>query len=239
MKKNSHRKILKFFFKTFFSLFIFIVSIQIYADPVVIKGVDGTWLPVLASSWSEKNNGVMLSPAKNIDPQTLRTKLLEAFPGMSIEIIGRNLFFPTVSVESLFSIIGGVDIGISLQTDEKAARNGGNIILDTKTPKALSGDNVIESRVESISFNEDSGKMFIDITITGRASKGPFRRYFGRQRIKVAFEMKDGTIDQDNPQNKKFAPLLLLKEGSTFSFIPEQVDSSRIFTISNFNIIKL
>ncbi len=240
MVKNSFKKLFSFYRVIFILCFMF-QTFHLSADPIVIRGVDGTWLPVLVTSWTERNNGVILKPHKDIDPQTLRTKLLSKFPNLNIEIINRDLFFPSINTESLFSSIGGIDIGITLRTDSKSIFKDPhiNIYREGGDKKTLTGDNIITAEVQEVSFNEDDGIVFIDIMIMERAPRGKFRRYFGRQRIKVVYTLKEnGTIDKDNVRNKKFGKLLLLKEGSVFSFIPEDIDQSKAFIISDYSVKK-
>jgi len=241
MKRNNFVK-KEIICKTIVFLCLMFISKGLFAEPVVIKGVDGTWLPVLAESWIERNNGVVLKPKKNIEPLILRTKLIDRFPDMNIEIINRDLFFPSINIETLFSIIGNIDIDLQQPSEIKSLWADSNVKIikkeDIKEP--LSGDEVISSKVNSLSFDEEDGKMFIEITITERAGSGKFRRYFGKQKIVVLFALKDGVVDQNNSQNKLNGRLLLLKEGSVLNFIPKEYDSSsKAFIISDFYIVRL
>jgi hypothetical protein len=220
----------------------FLFSSTLSGDPVIIRGVDGTWLPVLVSSWIEKNNGVILKPVKDIDPQILRTKLLDSFPGMNIEIINRDLFFPSINAESLFSTIGSTDIGLSVKSESNTLSKNPDVAVhsDSEFLKPLRGDEVIKAEVEEISFDDEKGIMLLDISIIDRASTGKFKRYFGKQRLKVSFVLKeDGTVDREKNQNKFFSKILLLKKGSVLSFIPKEIDPSRSFVISSYYIENL
>lgn len=240
MRKNN-LKMKALFYIVLPFMFFFTMFMQLSAEPLVIKGVDGTWLPVLVSSWTEKNNGVFLKPIKNIDPQILRTKLLDKFPDMNIEIINEGIFFPSINTETLFSIVGGVDIGLNRPSESKTLWENPDIKILKKNQEKepLTGEEVIEAKVNEVSFDEKKGEMHIAITITERASKGKFRRYFGRQLIKVVFNMNNGVVDKNDPHNQKFGKLLLLKEGSSFSFIPKKTDPSKAFIISEYYIINL
>ena len=218
---------------------IFFLSIfSLKADPVVIKGVDGSWIPVLIQSWNEKGGGVILDPAEGVKISELRSKLIELFPNMSIEIIGKTLFFSSTNVNSLFSILNKVETGITLpSTGEKLLQKKDMPLLRKKQEAPLDREKVIESTVAATSFSKENELFFIDVIITKRAEKGTFHRYFGRQRLAVPFEMKDSVVDPGNPRNMRSAPLLFLKKGDTFHFIPTKVKGKKLLRVEDFRII--
>ena len=229
---------LKLKFSLLVLVFLFF-GVTLNADPIIIKGVDGSWIPVLAKSWNEKGGGVILEVVKDVDVAKIRTSLTELFPNMSIEIIGKTLFFSDTKVSSLFSILNGIDTGTSLSfIDKTLLQNQNSTIFKPQNTTKLTGDNVIESKIEAISFNPEKTSLFLDIKITQRAAKGVFHRYYGKQRIVVTFAMKESKIDSNNPRNLRFAPLLFLKKGNTLHFIPFRNKGDKLLTLTDFRVIK-
>lgn len=208
------------------------------ADPVIVKGVDGSWIPVLIESWNEKGGGVILDPVKGVKISELRSKLIELFPNMSIEIIGRTLFFSSTSANSLFSILNKVDTGISLpSTGEKLLKNKDMMIFRKKSEAPLNKEQLIECSVVETSFSKENDLFFIDVLIVKRVKKGAFHKYFGRQRLAVPFVMKDSLVDPENPSNIRYAPLLFLKKGDSLNFIPMKEKGKKLLRIEDFRII--
>jgi len=208
------------------------------ADPVIVKGVDGSWIPVLIESWNEKGGGVILDPAEGVKFSELRSKLIKLFPNMSIEVIGRTLFFSSTSANSLFSILNKVDTGISLpSTGEKLLKNKDMPIFRKKSETPLNKEQVIECTVAETSFSKEKKLFFIDVVIAKRAEKGVFHRYFGRQRLATPFVMKDSQVDPKNSANIRSAPLLFLKKGDRLDFIPKREKGKKLLRIKDFRIV--
>lgn len=213
-----------------------LLSQTVHSSPLIIKGVDGTWLPVLASSWSERGGGVMLKPAEGIDIAKLRKKLTDLFPDMTIEIINKNLFFPSTSVEILFGILNNVDVGINLKTEGFSKESLAKPVRKAAEEPASLKDEFIESVVENVAFEPSLGKLFVDIAIAKRAKKGDFAKLSGKHRILIPFKMTNGIADAEDESNKYFAALLFAKKGTKISFIPEKTENGRIIRILRFNI---
>ena len=68
-QKNKRQFLL---FKTVFILFFVLCTFSAGAKPFVIRSVDGSWLPVIASSWSTKNGGVLVKISDGIKVSELR-----------------------------------------------------------------------------------------------------------------------------------------------------------------------
>lgn len=217
-------------------IFVALFFSSLSASPLIIKGVDGTWLPVLAASWNEKSGGVMLKPAEGVEIAKLRKNLIELFPDMTIEIISRNLFFPSTNVESLFGILNNVDLGISIKTETFSKESLGKPVKKSAEDLAPLKDEMIEAVVENVVSEPATGKLFLDITITKRAKKGDFSKLFGKQRLAVTYKMTNGLADLNDEHNKYFGSLLFSKKGTKISFIPESQESDRKITISRFVI---
>lgn len=221
------------------SVFVFIVLVllnfqTIQASPLIIKGVDGTWLPVLASSWSEKSGGVMLKPAEGVDLAKLRKKLTDMFPDMTIEIINRNLFFPSTNIDILFGILNNVDVGISVKTEIYPKETLEKPVRKTADEFSVLKDELIEATVENVIFEPAKGKLFLDVTITKKAKKGDFSKLNGKQRLAVTFKMTNDSADTEDEKNKYFSPLLFAKKGTKISFIPQASELDRTVIISRF-----
>jgi hypothetical protein len=219
------------------AVLIIFFSLTMTADPVVIKGVDGSWIPVLIQSWNEKGGGVLLEPAQGVKNSELRTKLIELFPNMSIEIIGNTLFFSSTNVTSLFNILNKVETGITLpSTGEKLLKNKDMPIFKKKPEKHLDKEKVVESVVTATSFSKEKELFFIDILIKKRAEKGEFHRYYGRQRLAVPFTFKDSVVDPQDPKNLRYAPLLFLKKDDKLNFIPKRIKGKKFLRIEAFRM---
>lgn len=193
------------------------------ADPLIVKGVDGTWLPVIASSWSERNNGVIVVLKENADIEKVRAKLLEAFPNLRIGVSGNALFFSSTNIESLFSLISGEETGIVLP--EKKLPDPSSRLIIPQNPE-LAPDEV-EGAVESLSFDTKTGHLFINImTKTGKMT------------LQIAYKMKDGKSDTNDEKNKYLSRLLLLKKGNVIVFKPVRTAGSKFMSISDYLIRK-
>lgn len=220
------------------AVLIFFFSLNLTADPVVIKGVDGSWIPVLIQSWNEKGGGVILKPAEGVKNSELRSKLIELFPNMSIEIIGKTLFFSSTNANSLFNILNKIETGIILpSTGEKLLKNKSMPVFTVKKEIPLDKEKIVESEVTATSFSKEEELLFIDIVIKKRAEKGKFHRYYGRQRLAVPFNFKNSIVDPQDPRNQRYAPLLFLKKDDKLNFIPTKVKGKKFLRIEDFRII--
>ncbi|MGI6393470.1 MAG: hypothetical protein ACOX2F_01855 [bacterium] len=202
----------------------------------MIKGVDGTWLPVLASSWSERSGGVMLKTVEGVDLIKLKKKLIEVFPDMTIEVINKNLFFPSTRIEVLFELLNGFDVGISVKTESFSKESLNKPIEVTADEFASIKNELIEAVVENVVFEPAQGLLFLDVKITKRGQKGDFSKLYGKRRVAVSFKMADGSADESDEKNKYFGPLLFAKKGTKIAFLPHSQEPDRTITISRFII---
>lgn len=193
------------------------------ADPLIVKGVDGTWLPVIASSWSERNNGVIVVLKENADIEKIRAKLSETFPNLKIEVSGNALFFNSTNIESLFSLISGAETGVVLPS-KKLPDPSSPLFVPQNTELA---PDEVEGTVESLSFDTKTGHLFINImTKTGKMT------------LQIAYKMKDGKSDTNDEKNKYLSRLLLLKKGNVIVFKPVRTAGSKFMSISDYLIRK-
>ena len=94
-------------------LFVMMLFSDICAKPFILKSVDGSWLPMIAQSWVAKNGGVLVKVADGIKPNELRKEMLSKIPDLSIEILGKDLFFPTTTPDSLFEVLKNIDLDVA------------------------------------------------------------------------------------------------------------------------------
>lgn len=193
------------------------------ADPLIVKGVDGTWLPVIASSWSERNNGVIVVLKEDADTEKIRAKLYETFPNLKMEVSGNALFFNSTNIESLFSLLSGAETGVVLPA-KKLPDPSSRLIIPQNTELA---PDEVEGTVESLSFDTKTGHLFINITTKK-----------GKTTLQVTYRMKDGKADENDEKNKYFSRLLLLEKGSVIVFKPVRTKGSKFISISDYLIRK-
>lgn len=193
------------------------------ADPLIVKGVDGTWLPVIASSWSERNNGVIVVLKENAEIEKIRIKLSETFPNLRIEVSGNALFFNSTNIESLFSLLNGAETGVVLP-EKKLPDPSSRLFAPQSTELA---PDEVEGTVESLSFDTKTGHFFINITTKT-----------GKMTIQVIYKMKDGKADTNDEKNKHLSRLLLLKKGNVIVFKPVRTAGSKFTSISDYLIRK-
>jgi hypothetical protein len=206
-----------------FLLIVFTLSV-LQADPLVIKGVDGTWLPVLASSWSEKNNGVLVIMQEKTDVAKIREKLSEMFPNIKIDISEKALFFSSTNIDSLFSLLNGAETGINRPVVEINSKE--KMLLTDTTPRELNSGET-EGIVESVSFDAGSGNLFINIATSS-----------GKMTLQVSYKMKDGIADPDDEKNNYFGKLLLIKKGNRLIFKAVKTKGYKFQSIANYSIKK-
>jgi hypothetical protein len=215
---------------------IFLCGFEVAASPMVIKGADGSWLPVIASSWSEKGGGVIVKTVEGVDLVSLRKNLTDIFPDITIEIINKSLFFPSTNIDDLFETIKNVDIGISVKAFSFSKESLEKPVIKKVEQAPLPKDELIEAVVHSVLFSAEEGKLVIDVIIKKRSKSGDFTRLNGKQKIIVMFKMKDGAADSEDEKNRYFGTLILIKKGNIISFIPEKIESHRTISISSFLI---
>lgn len=205
-------------------LLIVLTSSILQADPLVVKGVDGTWLPVLASSWSEKNNGVLVIMQEKTDVAKIREKLSEMFPNLKIDISEKALFFSSTNIDSLFLLLNGAETGINRP---EVVINGTEKMLAADTSPKETNPGETEGVVESVSFDASSGNMFINIATSS-----------GKMTLQVSYKMKDGIADPDDEKNNYFGKLLLIKKGSRLIFTAVKTKGYKFQSIANYSIKK-
>lgn len=212
-------------------LFVLLLFLDLSAKPFILKSVDGSWLPMIAQSWTVKNGGVLVKIADGIKPNELRKEMLLKIPDLSIEILGKDLFFPTTNPDGLFEVLKNIDLDISeaLIKRQPSSENT-EMFIKKSTENPASKDEYTEALVENVVFDEKNGKIILTVTIQQRAKTGMFPKLYGTYRIEHVFNMKNDAVDPADGKNMAFIPLITAKKGSRIVFVPEKLDS-RVLTI--------
>lgn len=220
-----------FFIKTAFFFLFLAFSFSVSAMPFILKSVDGSWLPMIAQSWVVQNGGVLVKITDGIKPKDLRDEMWLQNPELIIEISGKDLFFPTPNPDSLFEVLKNIHIDVSKFTVKRRNSYGNyEMFVRKSTESTVSRDEYIEALVENSVYDEQNNKLVVFIKIQQRAKTGDFTKLNGKYRIEHVFNMKNGTVDPDDNENKQFVPLITLKKGNRITFIPERYEY-RVLTI--------
>ena len=205
---------------------------DICAKPFILKSVDGSWLPMIAQSWVAKNGGVLVKVADGIKPNELRKEMLSKIPDLSIEILGKDLFFPTTTPDSLFEVLKNIDLDVAeAVVKRQAAAETSEMFVKKSAESPASKDEYVEAVVENVVFDEKSEKIVLTIRIQQRAKTGMFPKLYGVYKIEHAYKMKNDIVDPSDVKNMAYLPLITVKKGSKITFIPEKLDA-RILTIT-------
>ena len=218
-------------------LFVLRLFLDLSAKPFILKSVDGSWLPMIAQSWTVKNGGVLVKIADGIKPNELRKEMLLKIPDLSIEILGKDLFFPTTNPDGLFEVLKNIDLDISeaLIKRQPSSENT-EMFIKKSTENPASKDEYTEALVENVVFDEKNGKIILTVTIQQRAKTGMFPKLYGTYRIEHVFNMKNDAVDPSDGKNMAFIPLITAKKGSRIIFVPEKLDSRALTIMPDFKI---
>lgn len=218
-------------------LFVLLLFLDLSAKPFILKSVDGSWLPMIAQSWTVKNGGVLVKIADGIKPNELRKEMLLKIPDLSIEILGKDLFFPTTNPDGLFEVLKNIDLDISeaLIKRQPSSENT-EMFIKKSTENPASKDEYTEALVENVVFDEKNGKIILTVTIQQRAKTGMFPKLYGTYRIEHVFNMKNDAVDPSDGKNMAFIPLITAKKGSRIIFVPEKLDSRALTIMPDFKI---
>ena len=218
-------------------LFVLLLFLDLGAKPFILKSVDGSWLPMIAQSWTVKNGGVLVKIADGIKPNELRKEMLLKIPDLSIEILGKDLFFPTTNPDGLFEVLKNIDLDISeaLIKRQPSSENT-EMFIKKSTENPASKDEYTEALVENVVFDEKNGKIILTVTIQQRAKTGMFPKLYGTYRIEHVFNMKNDAVDPSDGKNMAFIPLITAKKGSRIIFVPEKLDSRALTIMPDFKI---
>ena len=213
-------------------LFFQLLFSNLSAKPFILKSVDGSWLPMIAQSWVTKNGGVLVKVADGIKPHELRKEMLLKIPDLSIEILGKDLFFPTTNPDGLFEVLKNIDLDISEAVIKRQSLpETTEMFVKKSSENPALKDEYTEAVVENVAFDEKNEKIVLTVKIQQRAKTGMFPKLYGTYRIEHTYKMKNDTVDPSDGKNIAYLPLITAKKGSKITFIPEKLDS-RVLTIT-------
>ena len=229
-RKNQKNSLFSFAKIAVFTVLVLLFS-DIFAKPFILKSVDGSWLPMIAQSWVAKNGGVLVKVADGIKLNDLRKEMLAQMPDLSIEILGKDLFFPTTTPDSLFELLKNIDLDVAEAGVRRQSMAETSEMFVKKSGENTSKDEYTEAVVENVVFDEKNEKIILTVRIQQRAKTGMFPKLYGVYRIEHTYKMKNDIVDPADVKNMAFLPLITAKKGSKITFIPEKLDS-RILTIT-------
>lgn len=232
MKSRNQKNSILFFVKNAAFLVLFFLVVCVDAkQPFVLKSVDGSWLPMIAQSWVAKNGGVLVKVADGIKLNDLRKEMLTQIPDLSVEILGKDLFFPTTTPDSLFELLKNIELDVAEVSMKRQTPADSEMFVKKSADNPASKDEYTEAIVENVVFDEKNEKIVLTVKIQQRAKTGMFPKLYGIYRIEHTYKMKNDIVDPTDVKNMAFLPLITAKKGSKITFIPEKLDS-RILTIT-------
>ena len=214
------------------SLAVFLLFFSsIDAIPFVLKSVDGSWLPMIAQSWVAQNGGVLVKVVDGIKTKALKKEMELKIPDLNVEILGKDLFFPTTNPDSIFGMLKDIDIDVSEITVKRPhTYDNSEMFVKKSADNTIPKDEYIEAMVENSVYDEQNKKIVVSVKIQQKAKNGAFTKLYGKYRIEHVYKTKNGIIDPADAENMAFVPLIMLKKGNKISFVPSKLDS-RILTI--------
>ncbi len=232
MKSRNQKNSILFFVKSTAFLVLFLLVVCVDAKQAfVLKSVDGSWLPMIAQSWVAKNGGVLVKVADGIKLNDLRKEMLSQIPDLSIEILGKDLFFPTTTPDSLFELLKNVELDVAEVSMKRQTPADSEMFVKKSSDNPASKDEYTEAIVENVVFDEKNEKIVLTVKIQQRAKTGMFPKLYGIYRIEHTYKMKNDIVDPADVKNMAFLPLITAKKGSKITFVPEKLDS-RVLTIT-------
>lgn len=232
MKSRNQKNSILFFVKNAVFLVLFLLVVCVDAkQPFVLKSVDGSWLPMIAQSWVAKNGGVLVKVADGIKLNDLRKEMLTQIPDLSVEILGKDLFFPTTTPDSLFELLKNIELDVAEVGMKRQTPADSEMFVKKSADNPASKDEYTEAVVENVVFDEKNEKIVLTVKIQQRAKTGMFPKLYGIYRIEHTYKMKNDIVDPADVKNMAFLPLITAKKGSKITFVPEKLDS-RVLTIT-------
>ncbi len=212
-------------------LFIFFIlySNFLFSDPLVVKGAEGSYIPVVATSWHEKDGGVLMELHEKAPAEDVRNAILDKWPSMNVEIFGKNLFFSSTEIDTLFSFIAGVDIPISIVNSPFSELEDIEIhdfSFENFSHKRPLCKNCAEGEVISREYLSDT-EMIINISVDKQSGDKRFSRVKGN--IKLLISFSDSSLPDDL---EKISDALFAESGDRVEFNFEEHRGKRLFSIS-------
>lgn len=224
-------------------LFISTIPLMLAADPLLVRGADGSYLPLLAEEWRSAKNGVYLKIRKGIDFGALKDRLIEKFPEQTIEIRNEQIFFASIEEEALLRLLAGVDVGVSFQQtplavlrEKKDLPDGVFVPLEQRTQKTPG--EIIEAEVVSLSFSGIDGLVKAEVVVRTAPASGDFAKLKGAVKIKAFFKMKKKKVDVEDESNQRKSDLLIVQPKSLVYLRLEKKDTDETYLVSEARLKK-
>jgi len=202
-------------------LFAFCIAAagSLWADPLLVKGADGTYLPILAESWGIKGGGVLVRIKKGVDAAAVKERLAEKLPDQTVELRSGNIFFASVELDALLHAVAGVDTGIALKFDPIALlrekkETADSITASPDQKEIVGADEFAEAELQSVSFSGIDGLAKLEVTVRVGPAAGEFMKLKGPIKAKALFKMKKKSADIDDEDNQRKADLLVARPKS-------------------------
>ncbi|HOW52149.1 MAG TPA: hypothetical protein PLV42_08935 [bacterium] len=213
------------------------------ADPLLVKGADGTYLPILAESWNTKSGGVLIKLKKGLDAAALKDKLAEKLPDQTVELRSGNIYFASVELDALLHAVAGVDTGVTLKFDPIALlrekKESADSITATPGQKEIVGaDEFAEAELHSISFSGVDGLAKLEVTVRVGPVAGEFAKLKGPIKAKTFFKMKKTVADIDDEDNQRKADLLVARPKSLIYLRIEKKEEDGTYLITEAHLKK-
>jgi len=213
------------------------------ADPLLVRGADGSYLPILAEQWQAKGSGVYVKVKSGVDPAALKEKLAEKFPEQTIEIRNGQLFFASVEVDVLLHLLTGVETGVSLPQDPVVLLREKKDVADNlalppdQRPEPVPGE-LVETEVVAVSFSGVDGLIKAEVLVRTPPASGEFAKLKGPVKVKAFFKMKRKKVDADDEDNQRKSDILLVQPKSLIYLRLEKKETDETYLVSEARLKK-
>ncbi len=219
------------------------ISCPLAADPLLVRGADGSYLPILAEEWRSAKNGVYVKVKKGIDFGMLKDRLVEKFPEQTIEIRNEQIFFASIEEDAFLHLLAGVDVGVAFQQtplsvlrEKKELPDGIFVPLEQRAQKT-SGE-FVEAEVVSLSFSGIDGLVKAEVVVKTPPASGEFAKLKGPIKVKAFFKMKKKKVDVEDESNQRKSDLLIVQPKSLLHLRLEKKDTDETYLVSEARLKK-
>ncbi len=233
--------------KGILAIFLFLPLLMtplfLFADPLIVRGADGSYLSVLAEEWSAVKSGVYLKIRKGVDLGVLKDRLSEKFPEQTVEVRNEQIFFASIDADALLHLIAGVDVGIALPQKPLAVLREkkdlpDNLVTPAEQRMQKTLGEFIEAEVVSLSFSGIDGLVKAEVTVKTPPAAGEFAKLKGTIKIKAFFKMKKKKVDAEDESNRRKSALLIVQPKSVVYLRLEKKDTDEAYLVSEARIKK-
>ena len=213
------------------------------ADPLLVKGADGTYLPILAESWSVKGGGVLVKVKKGLDATAIKEKLAEKLPDQTVELRPGGIYFASVEQDALLLAEAGIDTGVPLKGDplsllreKKETADPITAPIEQRSPVGV--DEMVEAEMTAMTFSGIDGLMKFDAMVRVGPKSGDFSKLKGPIKAVAFFKMKKKLADPEDEENQRKAPLLIARPKSIFLLKIEKKEEDGTYLVTEAHLKK-